>query len=112
MPGLPGDATKPAEHSPVYCNSLQPSRHFPAAGATFLYSAQHSHRSPSHHPRRAGAQGAGIFRELSIWVLLSLERELGNPTAKSPQALWSQHFPYSQRVRSLLRFCAIPCRSL
>lgn len=32
----------------------------------------------------------------NIWVLLSLERELGNPTERTSQPRWSQHFPCSE----------------
>jgi len=87
----PGSAGSPAlPRSPSSAAQLtviphKPESHFPADGAALLYSAQHRHRSPPHHPRRGGVQGAGIFRKQSIWVLLSLERELGNPTAKTSQ---------------------------
>lgn len=98
FPGLPRSPSSAAQFTVIPC---KPESHFPADGAAFLYSAQHSHRSPPRHPRCGGAQGAERFRKQSIRVLLSLERELGNPTAKTSEVLWSQHFPRSRRGRSL-----------
>lgn len=102
LPAVPGDCCEaPRRLTVIPCRAKS---HFPADGAALLYAAHGTvtaHRPAAHAGQEYKEQG--FFREQGIWVLLSLERELGNPTARTSQPVWSQHFPCGARGRSLQR---------
>ena len=102
-PGLPRSLLSTAQLTVIPC---KPESHFPADGAALLYSAQHSHHSPPHHPRRGGVQGAGIFHKQSIWVLLSLERESWETPGRRPHSRFGVSTSPAARGRSLQRLRA------
>lgn len=95
--GTPPGTGRCREVSEPYRNSSQTKKSFPSCRGHFTVRGAAPSPLAAGRPHAAGAQGEGIFRTQCIWVLLSLERRLGNPTAKPSQPVWSQHFPCSRR---------------